>query len=176
MKSLGLVVFALVTAPAAFAGDRPIAGFFDDFAREWMRGDPVRATLRQYFEGAEQDALDPRLTPVTREFRLARIAVARRGLEALRRYDPQALTPEDRVSYATMEWQLDDIVREEPFLDDAFPFEQFGGVQRRLPDFLANLHPLRNPRDAENYLDPAIKARASAPPPPGQPAGRPGGR
>ena len=152
MRSLRLAAVALALAPGAFAADPPIAVFFDEFARGWMRADPERATAQQYFEGAEQDALDRRLTPATRDFRLERIAAARRGLVALRRYGRKALSPEERISFAAMEWQLDEIVREKPFLDYAFPFEQFGGVQRRLPDFLSNIHPVRNARDAETYL------------------------
>lgn len=147
--ALGL---AVALAPGAFAADRPIAVFFDEFARDWMRAEPERATTLQYFEGAEQDALDRKLTPVTRDFQLRRIADARRGLAALRSYDRQALSFDEQTSFEAMEWQLDEVVREEPFLDYAFPFEQFGGIQRRLPDFLSNIHPVRNARDAENYL------------------------
>ena len=147
---LALAAPAVLAAPSPAA--RPIGSFFDDFARDWVRAEPQRATALQYFEGAEQDTLDRKLTPITKEFRLSRIAVARRGLEELRRYDRKSLTADEAISYAAMEWQLDDIVREEPFVDLSFPFQQFGGVQRQLPDFLANIHPLRNARDAENYL------------------------
>jgi uncharacterized protein (DUF885 family) len=114
--------------------------------------DPTRATALQYFQGAEQDALDRKLTPVTLDFLRGQVALAREGLARLRAYDGRALGPEDRVSYAAMEWQLDDVVRGEPHLGFDFPYEQFGGVQRRLPDFLANTHPLRNRRDAENFI------------------------
>jgi uncharacterized protein (DUF885 family) len=131
---------------------RGISAFFDSFAKEWMRTNPEAATSAQYFEGEEQDALDRKLTPTTRDNRLNRIALARRGLSELRAFDRKSLSPEDALSYAILEWQLDDVVRGEPWLDHTFPYDQFRGVQRGLPDFLANTHPLRNPRDAENYL------------------------
>jgi uncharacterized protein (DUF885 family) len=150
--STALLVLSLAAAPASPAPQRPISVFFEELAKEWVRSDPQRATVMQYFSGAEQDALDRQLTPVTREYRAARIALARRGLEELRTFDRKAITPEERVSYAALEWQLDEVVRSEPYLDYVFPFEQFGGVQRRLPDFLGNMHPLRNARDAENWL------------------------
>jgi len=137
---------------AAAPAPRGIGAFFDSFAKEWMRTDPERATELQYFEGEEQDALDRQLTPTTREHERRRITLARRGLAELRAFDSQALSPEDAVSHAVLEWQLDDIVRGEPYLDHRFPYEQFRGVQREIPDFLANTHPLRNPRDALNYL------------------------
>jgi uncharacterized protein (DUF885 family)/glyoxylase-like metal-dependent hydrolase (beta-lactamase superfamily II) len=135
-------------APRATA----IGTFFESFAREWVRSNPQRATALQYFTGEEQDRLDRQLTPVTRRYRQERIDHARRGLTQLRTFDRTALSAEERVSYVALEWQLDDIVRGEPFLDHAFHFEQMGGVQRQLTDFLANTHPLRNARDAENLV------------------------
>jgi uncharacterized protein (DUF885 family) len=160
MKSLRRWPLTLLALLAALPSARvqaagappPIGAFFESFAKEWVRTDPQAATELQFFEGAEQDALDRRLTPNTREHWRSQIALARRGLGELRAFDRKALSPEDAVSYAVLEWQLDDIVRAEPHLDHAFPYEQFGGVQRQLPDFLANTHPLRHPRDAENYL------------------------
>ncbi len=146
------LLLVLAASPSPAGASQDLHAFFDAFAKEWIRADPQRATNLQYFEGAEQEALDRELTPVTREYRLSRIALARRGLAELRRFDRKALSPEDRISYASMEWQLDDVVREEPYLDTQFHFEQFGGVQRRLPDFLANTHPMRTARDAESYL------------------------
>ena len=41
---------------------------------------------------------------------------------------PARLTASQRVSADVMRWQLDAIVREEPFLDYNFPLDQFGGV------------------------------------------------
>jgi uncharacterized protein (DUF885 family)/glyoxylase-like metal-dependent hydrolase (beta-lactamase superfamily II) len=134
--------------PAASA----IGAFFESFAREWVRSNPQRATALQYFTGAEQDLLDRQLTPVTRAYRKERIDAARKGLAELRAFDRKTLSAEDRVSYDALEWQLDDIVRGEAYLDHNFPFEQFGGVQRQLTEFLANTHPVRNARDAENFL------------------------
>ena len=50
------------------------------------------------------------------------------------------------------EYQLNDIVAEEPYLAYGFPLNQFAGVQVGLPGFLTDLHPMRNSKDAENYL------------------------
>ena len=46
--------------------------FADTLAAEWVRADPQAASALQYFNGAEQDALDRQLTPITREARAAR--------------------------------------------------------------------------------------------------------
>ena len=52
-------------------------GWADAFSAEWVSGDPMLATVAQYFDGAEQDSLDRRLTPITKEYRAARVALAR---------------------------------------------------------------------------------------------------
>lgn len=44
------------------------------------------------------------------------------------------------------------MVRNEPFEDYNFVFQQFRGLQVRLVNFLSQTHPIRNRRDIENYL------------------------
>jgi uncharacterized protein (DUF885 family) len=51
-----------------------------------------------------------------------------------------------------MDWQLDTVVREEPYLDYAFPLEQFGGANVNLPNTLTVGHPLGTEKDAVNYV------------------------
>src|SRR5579862_1997408 len=50
----------------------------DSFSAEWVRGDPILATTTQYFDDAEQEDLDRQLTPITKEYRAARVALAQR--------------------------------------------------------------------------------------------------
>ena len=88
------MILPLVASAANF--DR----FCDTFAAEWMRADPQAATALQYFSGAEQDALDRQLTPMTKEARAARVAAARRGLAELRNFDRGSLDTTQRISAA----------------------------------------------------------------------------
>jgi uncharacterized protein (DUF885 family) len=148
--SLGLL---LAAASAAFLHAAPsFDQWADAFAADWMRASPQAATSQQYFTGAEQDALDRRLTPITREARAARVALAKRGLEELQQFDRTQLDASQRISAATMAWLLDDIVRSEPFSEYNFVFQQFSGLQVNLVNFLSQTHPIRNRRDIENYL------------------------
>ena len=124
----------------------------DVFCDEWMRANPTGATAAQYFTGAEQDALDRKFTAFTPEARAARVAMARRGLGNLARFDRARLTATQRTSAAVLQWQLEDIVDSEPFHDYNFVFNQFGGLHVRLVNFLSQTHPVRNQRDIENYL------------------------
>ena len=148
-----LLVFALLAVASSVPAAAPsLDAFFDTFAAEWMRADPQEATIVQYFKDAEQDALDRQLTPIDLDYRRARVAAARRGLVELKKFDRAALDDGQRISAAVFEWQLDDIVRREPFEDYRFVFQQFRGLQANLVTFLSQMHPIRNRRDIENYL------------------------
>ena len=149
--ALGFVVLA-ASAAFAHAAAPSFDTWVDTFAADWMRANPQAATSQQYFTGPEQDALDRQLTPITKEYRAARIALARRGLDELKQFDRTQLDASQRISAASLAWLLDDIVRSEPFNDYNFVFQQFSGLQVNLVNFLSQTHPIRNPRDIENYL------------------------
>lgn len=150
-------VLAICLCAAGLAGslrgaELTFDGWVDAFSEEWVRNDPELATTTQYFDGAEQDALDGQLTPVTREFRASRVALARRGLSELAKFDRANLTPSQRISAAMLAWQLDDLVRSDAFDDYRLVFQQFSGLQVQLVNFLSQTHPIRNRRDIRNYL------------------------
>jgi uncharacterized protein (DUF885 family) len=134
--------------------------FAEGFAAEWMRANPLAATSAQYFSGEEQDELDRELIAVDGQNGMplravdlgAYIARARRGLDRLKRFPRAALAPSQRVSAAALAWQLDDALRTAKFADQRFVFEQFRGQQVALVNFMTQIHPLRKPRDVENYL------------------------
>jgi len=149
--SLGLIL-AAASAVLVHAAAPSFDQWVDTFAADWMRANPQGATSQQYFSGTEQDALDRQLTPITREYRAARVALAKRGLEELKQFDRTRLDASQRISAASLAWLLDDIVRSEPFSDYNFVFQQFSGLQVNLVNFLSQTHPIRNPRDIENYL------------------------
>jgi len=155
------LLFSLSLVPAGFAAPpEPFDQFVDHVAAAMMREDPMSATASQYFSGSEQDAVDRRLSardrigtpfdPAAREHRTAQV---RADLETLKGYSRAALTPVQRVSAGMLEWKLADIVRSDASLaDHVYVFEQFGGLQISLVNFLTQTHPIRNARDAENYL------------------------
>ena len=77
------------------------------------------------------------------------VAKSRRGLAELGRFDRARLNEAQRVSADLMQWQLDTVVREEPYLDYSFPLEQFNGANVGLPYILTVVHPLLTEKDAE---------------------------
>src|SRR5437868_14493836 len=126
--------------------------FFQDFLEQWVRSEPETATAMRLFSGEEQDRLDGQLNDISNEAQHARVSRARAGLAQLGRFDAARFSPEQRLSADMLRWLLTDVINEEPFLDYRFPLNQFGGVQARLPSLLTDLHPMRNRRDAENYI------------------------
>ena len=126
--------------------------FFQRFTDEWVRRNPNLAISTRYFEGEEQDRLSREITPVSHDYELETIRIARTGLAELATFERDALTPSQRVSADIMRWQLESVVDDEPYLDYDFPLEQMGGVNVTLPNQLTVVQPVATPRDAENYV------------------------
>ena len=156
MRLLAAIAALPFLAPSLVAQQRlPTANiddFFRDFTAEWVRGNPNQATASRYFSGEEQTRLERQLTPETLEWRRGRIQLARRGLAELSKFDHARLSDTQRISADVMRWQLDAVVREEPYLDYEFPLEQFNGANVQLPNMLTVVHPLLNEKDADNYV------------------------
>jgi uncharacterized protein (DUF885 family) len=134
------------------AQQRTIDEFFRDFTAEWIRGNPNQAAAARLFTGEEQRQFERQITPLTPEWRRARVELARRGLAEVRRFDRAGLTDVQRVSAELMEWQLDTVVRANRYNDYSFPFEQFGGVNVGLVSLMTVSHPMVTDSDAGNYV------------------------
>jgi uncharacterized protein (DUF885 family) len=124
----------------------------EGFAARWMRLSPERSTFGQYFSGAEQDALDGQLSPLTRERREAERALAAEGLAMLQQQLATALSPADRRAAKTMQWSLQRSLDAAPFEHLNFPFNQLGGLQVRSVNLLTQTHPMRRPSDVQSWL------------------------
>ncbi len=153
----GITGAATLTAVRGLAQNRPgatrnIDDFFADFSAEWVRHDPDEATSTRYFSGEEQDRLERQLTPQTLAWSRERIQLARQGIAGLSKFNRASLSDIQRVSADLMEWQLNEMVRSEPFLDYTFPLDQMNGANLGLVDSLTIRHPLLTERDAENYV------------------------
>jgi uncharacterized protein (DUF885 family) len=148
-----MLIVVLCAIPSAVrAGDAAFDTWAVDLAAQEMRADPEAATRAQYFSGDEQDALDRSLTPINKAYRAERVAFARRSLEELARFDRNKLDAQQRVSARLIEWHMQQVIGGEPFEDHRFVFDQFRGLHVRLVQFLSQIHPIRNRRDAENYI------------------------
>jgi uncharacterized protein (DUF885 family) len=73
-------------------------------------------------------------------------------LAILRTYDKSRMDAKQRLSADVLEWFLANQVEGDRFRFHDYPVNQLFGVQSSLPDFMINTHPLRRPKDAENYI------------------------
>ena len=96
MKLTCLPVFLAMTMTTLFAADPAFEEWAEALAADTIRSSPTAATYTQYFSGAEQDALDRRLTPITKAYRTERVAVARRALAELAKFDRARLDAQQR--------------------------------------------------------------------------------
>lgn len=146
---------AKAKASAAARQYKPGAAFdrwSEAFAADWIRLSPERATSAQYFDGAEQLALDRQLAPVTLEHRAKYQKMARAGLARLDRFLAGPLDATQRNSAETMRWSLQQVVAGQPYQDHNFGFAQMGGTHVSLVNFMTETHPLRRAADVDNYL------------------------
>jgi uncharacterized protein (DUF885 family) len=149
---LGGVAAAAAGSRAAAQTSPSIDDFFRDLTTDWIRHDPSLATRANYFTGDERDRLARQLTPRSLEWRLDRIARARKALAELRKFDRTRMTELQLVSTELLDWQLDMAIREEPYLDYDYPLQQMNGANVGLVETLTVSYPLLTERDAENYL------------------------
>jgi uncharacterized protein (DUF885 family) len=149
---IGGISLTAAGSHAAAQTNPNIDDFFRDLTTDWVRHDPSLATRANYFAGDERDRLTRQLTPRTFAWRLDRIARARKALADLRTFDRAPMTEVQRVSAELLDWQLDTVIREEPYLDYAYPLEQMNGANVGLVETLTVSYPLLTERDAENYL------------------------
>jgi uncharacterized protein (DUF885 family) len=151
--SLGLAVVITCAVAAQPRAQAPsIDDFFRTFTDEWVASNPNAAIASRYFTGPKQDALEAQMTPLTREWRQQRLALARRSLSTLKKFDRSRLTAEQRLSAALLAWQLQVFIDGDKYEDFTFPLEQYGGANISLPNALTVVHPLNDGKDAANYL------------------------
>jgi len=143
----------IALAPTLLAAQTPtLDQFFDTFTADWMRANPEQATAARFFPAAEQDVLDGKLSGPSAQEGPARVARAKQGLTSLAKFDRTKLTPAQRLSADVLHWMLTDIVEAAPFLDLNFPINQLRGTQTGVTQLLTDTHPIRNRRDADNWM------------------------
>ncbi len=150
-----MLLFACSGEPQTVAEVEPpsIDEFFQEFTEDWIRLDPQLAVRTQYFPEGEKDQLSRQLTPIaTQEWEQNRIFLAQQGLDQLDGFDRDLLTYEQNISADMMQWQLQNIIESQQFVDYDYPFQQMNGVNILFPNFLTVIYPIRTERDAENYI------------------------
>jgi uncharacterized protein (DUF885 family) len=149
------LLLLIILAPTCLVAQGPgvdFGSFVQRYADDWMRFHTNAASSRRYFAGAEEDALERQIEPVTGKQRADELQLIRRGLDELARFDHTPLAPSDQRSLDIIRWDLQTQRDAAAFDDYYFPFAQNYGVDANLISLLTVNHTVRTARDAENYL------------------------
>ena len=129
--------------------DHFYARLFVQFA--WRR--PLLLSQLQVLEPLGLRSHDDDLNDLSVEFQVAEADWVEEQLAILRRYDRAEMKPAERISYDTVEWFLEDVVRGRPYMLHDFPVNQFSGAQSSLPEFMLTGHRIRDLRGARDYVE-----------------------
>ena len=153
LKHSGAVALG-ISCPAVWSqSEAPFEVWSENFAADWVRRSAEWATSSQYFSGDEQAAFERQLTPQTKQRREQTRDLAKAGLAQLAVYEAgKKLTAVQKLEASTLRWSLQSTVAAEPFEDHGFVFNQLGGPQVRIVNFMTQTHPLRNAADIDAYL------------------------
>jgi uncharacterized protein (DUF885 family) len=125
--------------------------FMEEFFAAWAQRDPEWLAEQRPF-GADVDPEGDRWTDASLAAQQDRVRVASAALTRLRSYPISHADPDTRFPAEALEWYLDDVVRGGPFLLSGLLFDPYAGEPLRLIRFLTDVHPIRSPVDAENYV------------------------
>jgi uncharacterized protein (DUF885 family) len=133
----------LVLAATCLVAQGPgvdFGAFVQRYADDWMRFHTNAASSRRYFTGAEEDAIERQIEPVTSKQRNDELELIRRGLSELGRFDRARLAPTDQRSFDIIRWDLQTQQNGAAFDDEHFPFAQNYGVDANLISLLTVNH------------------------------------
>src|SRR5436190_14659261 len=113
---------------------------------------PTMMTYLGILDGTPFDFYSDKLDNMSPEFEKQEADEVRDELAMLHRYDVAHMKPADRLSADVLGWFLENQSKSTQYLYYDYPVNQLFGTQNQLPDFMMTMHPLKRPKDAENYL------------------------
>ena len=116
----------------------------------WRR--PLLLSQLQVLEPLGLRFHNDELNDLSVEFQEAEADWVEEQLAILRRYDRAEMEPARRLSYDTVEWFLEDVVRGRPYMLHDHPVNQFSGAQSGLPEFMLTGHRVDDLRGAREYV------------------------
>lgn len=122
----------------------------NDFFEATFQRDLDRSPTRQSRLGIKRD--QDQWDDVSEAARLQDIALLREDLAALRRFDPEKLSPETRLSARLFEYWARDRLRQLEWRRQDYLLTQMGGMHTRVPVTLQSYHPIDARADADAYI------------------------
>jgi uncharacterized protein (DUF885 family) len=150
--ALLVVATAVFAIPTVWLKPWSIDHFYARVFVRYALRHPMLLTQLGMLDGTPLDFHSDQLDDFSPAFEEEDARFARKQLEILRSYDRSRMTREQRLSAEVMEWFLADAVAGDRFRHHDYPVNQLFGIQSTLPDFMINTHPMKRPKDAENYV------------------------
>ncbi len=146
---LGVGVFAL---PTIWGKPWSIEHFYTRVFLDLLLRHPMLLSQLRVLEPYGIRSHNQELDDFSVAFTQREAEAARSNLRMLRSYTPASQTEGQRFSSDVLDWFLQSVVDGEPFQLHDYPLNQLDGVQVTLPDFMLNVHPLYDARDAQDYV------------------------
>lgn len=146
---LGLGVYLV---PTIWGKPWSIENFYTRVFLETLLRHPMLLTQLRVLETYGIRAHNQKLDDYSVAFAEQEAEFASENLRTLRSYAPDSQTPDQQFSSQVLDWFLQINVDGQPYLLYDYPLNQLDGVQVTLPDFMINVHPLYDARDAEDYV------------------------
>ena len=149
------VAFAAVTlflVPTLWGRPWSIEHFYTRVFVEFALDRPMLLSQLRLLEPYGLDFHSNDLDDFSVEFALRSAREAAEALEILRSYSYTSQSPSQQLSTDVLDWFLDTRRRGEPFLFHDYPVNQLDGIQSALPDFMLNVHQVRDGEDADDYV------------------------
>lgn len=150
---LGLLLAALLLGLHTWYG-KPlrIDWFYTRVFAQVLLDEPELLSRLRILEGIGIRGHNAKLSDASLERAERQTAKLREDYETLRSYDASRFTGQDRLSYDILVHFMGRQVAGEPFRFHNFPVNQMFGIQSSQPNFMAQVHQIRDQRDAEHYI------------------------
>lgn len=150
---LGLLLTALLLGLHTwYAKPLRIDWFYTRVFTQFLLDDPELLSRLRILEGIGLRGHNADLSDASLERSERMSEKLRADYEMLKSYDASGFTGQDRLSYDILVHFLGRQVEGEAFRFHNFPVNQMFGVQSTLPNFMAQIHQIKDQRDAENYI------------------------
>ena len=147
-----LVLAAVFIVPTVWLRPWSIDHYYARVFLRFALRHPMMLTGLGMLDGTPLDFHSAKLDDLSMAFEDKEARFVDDELATLRGYDRAGMTPAGRLSYDVLEWFLVDAQQANRFMRYDYPVNQLFGIQSSLPDFMINLHPLKQPKQAEAFV------------------------
>jgi uncharacterized protein (DUF885 family) len=150
---LGLLLAAVLLGLHTWYG-KPlrIEWFYTRVFTQFLLDDPELLSRLRILDGIGLRGHNAKLSDASLERAQRLSAKLGEDYAMLKSYDASGFTGQDRLSYDILVHFLGRQVDGERFRFHNFPVNQMFGIQSGLPNFMAQIHQIKDQRDAENYI------------------------